>query len=216
MRKLLPLRRFRAALRDDGGIAMVEYALALPVLAAVSLYGMETANFVLANLRVSQMAAVTADNAGRVRDTIDETDVNELMIGAKLTGTSINFAENGRIILSDLEQRTDDTTKQWIRWQRCSGKLNVSSSYGTPTAMTASSMTAMGPTGNQIAAASGTAVMFVEVVYTYQPIVSNALLGPRTIRYTSAFNVRQRTAFPLTNTDGLGSGSISSCSTYSA
>lgn len=220
--------------RDDRGVAMTEFALVLPLLLLVGLVGAEVANFAIANLRVSQIAMTTADNAGRVRDAISEYDVNELFIGAKLMGEGIKFAEHGRIILSSIEPRTDapkttsvntgsgtvEMPNQWIRWQRCYGMKQSSSSYGMPrnaagTAITdgkevdgsttktdqvksvptngaSNTPTGMGPPSNQIGAGSGTAVMFVEVVYDYQPIIATSFLGNRTIRYTSAFNVRQR------------------------
>ena len=81
----------------------------------------------MAHLRVSNIAMLTADNAARVRDSIDEADVIELFTGAKMTGASINFAQNGRIILSSLEPTDGRTNRQWIRWQRCDGALNVAS-----------------------------------------------------------------------------------------
>jgi hypothetical protein len=105
----------------------------------------------------------------------------------------------------------------WIRWQRCAGKKAVTSSYGVQgDGMTNSSLQAMGPPDNQIAALPGTAVMFVEVVYDYQPIVSNRLLGNRTMRYVSAFNVRQRTDQTLKNGSSLPASNTSACNLYTA
>jgi len=238
-----PLRRhrFRAMARDlrrcDSGLALTEFAMSLPVLLALSLYGFETANLAIAHLRVSNIATLAADNAARVRDSIDEANVAELLTGAKMTGASINFAANGRIILTDFERTQNN--RQWIRWQRCDGALNVQSNYGRPktasngdivngtenlgtdrvTASTAPSspnnatLTEVGPPGRQIAAASGTAVMVVEVVYNYQPIVSERLFGPTQIRYESAYNVRQRNEHSLRN---AGRITPRSCNTFQA
>lgn len=210
-------RRFRAALRrSTSGVAMTEFAISLPVLLTLGLVGLETANYILAHLRISSIAVLTADNASRVRDSIDETDIAELFTGALMAGERISFAEHGRIILSDLEVAPSNGARQWIRWQRCAGSKTVRSSYGVPLASNgsairdgteatrpssdvASTMTAMGPAGNQIAAQPGTAVMVAEVIYDYQPIVSNNLLGPMQIKYVSAFNVRQRTDQVLKN-----------------
>lgn len=199
--------------RDESGLALVEFAITLPVFLTMGLMGLEVANFAIANLRISQIAMSTADNAGRVRDSISEYDVNELFIGSKIIGGRIKFAENGRIILSSLEPKTVLPAGQWIRWQRCYGMKNVASSYGVPTAMSASTMTAMGPTGKTVAASSGTAVMFVEVVYDYQPIVWSNLIGDREIRTTAAFNVRQRTDQVIKN-GGLPSNTWSTCDRY--
>jgi hypothetical protein len=207
------------------GLALTEFAFSLPILLALSLYGFETANLAIAHLRVSNIATLTADNAARVRDSIDEANIIEMMTGAKMTGSSIRFAQNGRIILTDFERHTNG--RQWIRWQRCDGALDVSSNYGRPknasngdivngteylqsdriTRSTAAqrsdpsyaTLTDVGPAGRQISAASGTAVMLVEVVYHYQPIVSESLFGPIQIRYESAFNVRQRNDHDLRN-----------------
>ncbi|RYF20943.1 MAG: pilus assembly protein [Oxalobacteraceae bacterium] len=131
--------------RDQHGVALIEFAVVTPVLLLLGLGGLELANYVAANLRLSQIAMTVADNAGRVRTSIDEADINELMIGAKKIGEPIGFAANGRIILSDLEQRTNATGgagaitaanpngyRQWIRWQRCAGAFKAVSSYGLP------------------------------------------------------------------------------------
>jgi hypothetical protein len=211
--------RFAARLRScESGLAFVEFALSLPVLVTLSLVGLETANLAMAHLRVSNIAMIAADNAARVRDSIDESNVIELLLGAKMTGDSIRFRQNGRIILSSIEPNTAGTggasTGQWIRWQRCDGAKNVASSYGPQgTGQTNSSLQAVGPAGNQISAASGTAVMLVEVVYDYQPLVSSSIFGARQIRYESAFNVRQRTNQALTN---LNSATPKNCTTFAA
>jgi hypothetical protein len=236
------LRRFAVSLRDcTSGLALTEFAISVPVLLTLGLFGLETANYAMAHLRVSNIAMMTADNAARIRDSIDEADVVELFTGAKMTGASINFAQNGRIILSDLEPGTG--TNQWIRWQRCDGALSytnpnanwrprtaagTASTNGTeiyltdrqtPNTATPSSpaatpaITSMGSGSNPITAASGTAVMVVEVVYNYQPIIPNSFLSGRQIIYESAFNVRQRTNQTLNN---VGRITPRSCNTFAA
>jgi hypothetical protein len=215
-------RAYRAATllarlrRDERGIQLVEFAISLPVLLTLGLGGIEVANFAIASIRCSQIAMTVADNAARVRTSIDEADINEVMVGAKLIGQGIKFADNGRIILSSLEQN-EGKTGQWIRWQRCSGKKAVTSSYGVEGAgRLDASLPGMGPAGNKIQALPGTAVMFVEVVYDYQPIVANRILGARTMQYTSAFNVRQRTDPTLKNASRLTTAQKSDCSIYRA
>jgi hypothetical protein len=217
----LPARSARLAARLRGcesGLAFLEFAMSLPVLVTLSLVGLETANLAMAHLRISNIAMLTADNAARVRDSIDEANVIEIMTGAKMTGDSIRFRQNGRIILSSVEPNTAGaggaSTGQWIRWQRCDGAKNTVSNYGPQgTGQTNSSLQAVGPAGNQIAATSGTAIMLVEVVYDYQPLVSSTIFGPRQIRYESAFNVRQRTNQAISN---LGNATPKNCSTFAA
>jgi hypothetical protein len=76
-----------------------------------------------------------------------------------------------------------------------------------------STMTAMGPVGRQIAAPSGTAVMVAEVVYRYRPLVSEKIIGQFLIRYTAAFNVRQRANHLIGN---VGKVTPWSCNRYTA
>ena len=200
----------------ESGLAFVEFALSLPVLTTLVLVGLETANLAMAHLRISNIAMLASDNASRVRDSIDEADVIELLTGAKMTGDSINFRNHGRIILSSIEPNTAGangaSTGQWIRWQRCDGAKVVTSNYGTQgTGQNNASLQAVGPAGNQISASSGTAIMLVEVVYDYQPLVSSTIFGARTIRYESAFNVRQRTNQAITNVNNV---TPKNCTTY--
>ena len=217
MRHATSLRRLARRLRrDERGVQLVEFAISLPVLLTLGLGGIEVANFAVASIRCSQISMMVADNAGRVRDSIDEADINEIMVGAKQMGSGVKFSQNGRIILSSVEQNAGKTG-QWIRWQRCAGAKVATSSYGVQDAgKSDASLQAIGPAGNQIAPLPGTAVMFVEVVYDYQPIVSNRILGGRVLRYTAAFNVRQRTDQALKNGGGLATSATSACSIYSA
>jgi len=214
-----PLKKLAA---DKSGLALIEFALSLPIVLSMGLGGLELANYAIATERVSQIAMTAADNAARVRSSIDEQDVNEVMAGAKFVGSSIKFSQNGRIILSSLEENAAKNG-QWIRWQRCAGAKNVGSSYGTEgEGETDSSLQGMGPdlpTPKKIAAVSGTAVMFVEVFYDYQPIVPMPMLGynGRTMHFTAAFNVRERTDQVLKDAKVIkGTNKSSSCAFYSA
>jgi hypothetical protein len=236
------LARFSGKLRGcTSGLALTEFAFALPILLTLSLFGIETANYAMAHLRVSNIAVMIADNAARVRDSIDESDIVEIFTGAKMAGSGISFAQNGRIILSDLEL-TPTGNNQWIRWQRCDGALNYTNpetrwrprtaagaaiTNGTEIyqadRQTANTTTPSSPLATPtyasmgstpaIAAQSGTAVMMVEVVYNYQPIIPNSFLSGRQIRYESAFNVRQRTDQTLRN---LGRIAPRSCNAFNA
>src|ERR1700754_1933499 len=106
MRFASPLRIVGQRFREDrSGVSLIEFALALPLILLVGCGGLEVANYIMTYQRISELAMTVADNAGRVRETIDETDVDGVMVGAKLIGGT-NFSSRGRIILSDLEQRT--------------------------------------------------------------------------------------------------------------
>jgi hypothetical protein len=236
------IARLRACRR---GSILVETGLAMPVVLLLGLGGVEACHYVLAVLRMNQIAYAVADNAGRVRHALDESDVNEIMIGAKLMGGA-DFAANGRVILSDLEQRTNTTGtggvgtitaanpngyRQWIRWQRCAGALAKTSTYGFPkdannnpvvnldsttnsdhgAVQTTSTIDGMGPAGQPISSSGGTAVMVVEIFYTYKPLVPVYAFGASTIHIFEAFNIRQRSDFTVYNAGSVTGTARSDC-----
>jgi len=188
------------------GLAIIEFALGLPVFLTLALGGMELANLASAHLRVSQIAMAVADNAARVDPSVDEFvdefDIYEVFAGAMVTGESIDFEANGRVILSSLQHNglADSDEGQVINWQRCMGDLTDGSLYGIEGAgRTDGSLKAgMGPIGKEIIADDGTAVMFVEVIYDYQQLIPGELFD-RQIRYETAFNVRSRNIFDISN-----------------
>ncbi len=183
--------------RDTSGLAMVEFALAMPVLLTAGLWGVETANFAVVNMRVSQLATHLADNASRVGDTstlqnrkIYEADINDILRGAHIQGGRLELFEHGRVIISSLEVLPDTEDKQYIHWQRCAGKQVWASSYGAQGDGLDGSMTGMGPEDRQVMAFDGEAVIFVELVYQYQPLVSDAFIASNNIHSIASFTVR--------------------------
>ena len=212
MAPLLSLERRtgRSLLRSERGAALIEFAYSLPVVLALGFGGLEAANLALAHVKTNQIAQSVADNAGRVSPTIDESDINEVFAGATQIGQSINFQANGRIVLSSLQDNGLSGAQhgQMINWQRCSGSLtSIAPAYGVQgKGKTDASLPAMGPTGRQIQSAVGTAVMFVEVTFQYQPLIPG--FPTRQIRYETAFNVRERVNQNITNTNSLA---VNSC-----
>lgn len=205
------LRRFAARLRrETSGLALLEFAMAFPVLLALAMYGIDTANLALTHLKLNQIALNLADNASRVgvNSTLSvqqmrEVDVNDILQGAKAQGASLNLTTNGRITLSSLERDSSDV--QRIHWQRCIGLKNTAtytSHYGTTTTTDGTTSTGnagtvtpsgMGESGSMVNApldtTKTTGVMFVEINYRYTPMFS-WLSGPSDLRYVASFIVR--------------------------
>ena len=183
--------RLAAIGRDTSATAIIEFAFMLPILVTVGLFGVEISNYAIVNTKMSQIALIVADTAARVRDSIDEADVNEVMLAAKLYGGGYNVTTNGRIILSSVERNSKGG--MYIRWQRCKGLKTLTSSYGAQgSGYDVATPTAIGPAGNQISAIDGAPIMFVELAYDYQPIFSSKLISNTVIKYTAAYTVRQR------------------------
>ncbi|MBB6426697.1 hypothetical protein [Sphingopyxis sp. JAI128] len=197
--RALPARLARRArlARDTRGTVIIEMAFAVPLLVLLGFGGLEMAYLTLANTRISQIGLSAADNASRIAagtslslPQIRELDINEVFTGVEEQARGLEFKKHGRIILSSLERNPEGG--QWIHWQRCYGDLKAASSYGLEgKGKTGTDFKGMGPEGREVTAAAGTAVMFVEIVYEYQPLAFGSWLGPRTIRSTAAFNIRE-------------------------
>lgn len=195
----------RRLARSRSGVAMVEFALTVPVLVLLGMGGAELANMTMAEMKVSEIALATADNASRlgqtdnssVAPTITEDDVDSVMQGANDAGAGIGLGNHGRVILSSLEKDAA-TGKQYIHWQRCYGAGTEKSRYGDDTTnngLNATPITGMGRADAQVQAPSTSqAVMYVEVYYDYQPLFgtmfTKLIHSPDTISKEAAFLVR--------------------------
>ncbi|MCJ2179454.1 TadE/TadG family type IV pilus assembly protein [Novosphingobium album (ex Hu et al. 2023)] len=198
--------------RDTGGVSLVELSLVLPILLSLGFYGTELAYMTMVNMQVSQIAVSVADNASRlgqsenssVTPTVTEAQVDSVMAGALVEGSSFDFSSNGRIILSSLEKDAS-SGDQYVHWQRCRGDLAADSAYGTAGTV----VSGMGPSDHLITASDGSAVMFVEVYYDYKPLFGTMFMGDTTFHREAAFIVRDDRNL----TPGVtGTGGQSSCS----
>ena len=211
-------RPWTSIFRDTRGLAMIEFAMVTPVLITLGLAGAEVTNMAIAQMRVNQISTSVSDNVARVRNSINEADVNEVLLSASILGGS-DFPANGRVVVSSVESngKTGADAGQYIRWQRCTGALNVAESqpkYGLQDkGKTNNSLQFMGTAPRKIAPAAGSALIFVEVTYKYQPLVSARFFGTPVLRSEAVYNVRERNDQTL----GSASGATASvCTTYAA
>jgi Flp pilus assembly protein TadG len=205
------VRAFRGA---TSGVALMEFALVLPVLITMSLTGAELTNYITTKMRVSQLALQLADDAARMGSgsqlqakTITETDINDLFTGAQLQSGELDLNTNGRIILSNLLPTANPNTAGTykIGWQRCYGaKTAHLSGYGTYNTASGINMTGMGPAGRQVTAQDDNATMFVEVFYTYKPLVGLGTLAPTTT-FTEIASMAVRDRRDLSDDSASGS-----------
>ncbi len=220
------MRRLKRALiglcHSTSGVAAVEFALGLPLLLTVGLWGAELGNLAVTHMRVSQLAMHIADNGSRIGDVsmlenlqIYESDINDLLLGANVQSGSIDLFEHGRVIISSLEvvPGTEDT--QYIHWQRCKGKRSFQSGYGPAGTGTDGSLVGMGSPGEEVSAGKDDAVIFVEVEYEYQPLISERFVSNRIIRSSAAFNVRDdRDLTQIYQRDAAAPDTVAGCNVF--
>lgn len=214
----LPRRFSRRLLGDRSGVAMIEFAFTAPLILGLGMLGTETAYLVITHLKVSQVAMQVADNASRVGSTdvvaarrVFESDINETLVGAEKLAEGIGIFQQGRVIISSLQQNAQNG--QWIAWQRCRGAMQWPSTFGEEGDGTnGNGFPGMGQPGREITASPGTAVMFVEVAYTYDALTPFEIFDNRVITYTAAFNIRDNRDLTRLFDDGAGAD----CNIFSA
>jgi Flp pilus assembly protein TadG len=204
--------------RSTLGIALVEFALLLPVLLGMGLVALDLANLALANMEVSQAALSLADNASRlgqtdnssVTPTVNEQDIDSIMSGALRQGESIDLRTKGRLILSSVEH-DDASGKQYIHWQRCAGAYAATSKYGNDTnknGLSGTPLTGVGEGANKLVVDSGSAIMVAEIYYRYEGLFGDTITPSREIHREAEFIIRDDRNL----TPGVtGSGGTSSC-----
>lgn len=178
-------------LSNETGNIITEFAFAAPILLVLTVGGMELAHFAITKMRIQQLALQVADNASRIGEgsllaalRINEANINDVFAGAEaqaddlkiyktyaeVIGNSSTTKGKGRIIISSLEP-TATPNRYKIGWQRCKGNLTTyTPQYGTHGQASGINMVGMGPTGRQVIAPSGSAVIFVEIRYRYEPL----------------------------------------------
>jgi hypothetical protein len=196
-----PSRFLRNLRRNQSGLALTEFAMSMPIFMGLGMYGTETAYRAVAQMQVSQAALALADNASRigqtgntaVQPTIQDSDIVEALVGTRLQTQSLDLLENGRVILSSLEVRRiaaeGNRPQQYIRWQRCKGMRNYTSAYADGVNTTDSEFTGVGPTGG-VRAIEGSAVMYVEIEYEYQPLFGDLFAEGIVMNQEAAFTIR--------------------------
>jgi hypothetical protein len=195
------VQKFRSLREDCSALAFIEFAYMLPIIMVLGLGGIELANLAVANMRVSQIALTAADNISRVKAEIPlgapqlrEVDINDSFEGARIQGGKLLLQQKARVIVSSLQQNAEGG--QWIAWQRCWGDKSDVSNYGVQgTGASGTGFPGMGPTANRITAEAGTAIIFAEIEYDYEPIALGLFwqnFGNRTIRKEASFYVRDR------------------------
>jgi Flp pilus assembly protein TadG len=197
-------RKLRRLCADLRGLAMIEFALAMPLLLIIGTCGIEYSWLALCNMRVSHAALDAADNATRIGSTnssgtaqlIYETEINDVLQGIRLEGANFNLLTQGRVTISSLESTQDSSGKwyQFLHWQRCAGTQSgtgYDSTYGVaPTDDSGLKVTSMGDASAPITAPQGYGLIFVEVNYLYQPLFASWVIAPRKLHYTASMIVR--------------------------
>lgn len=209
--------------RDRSGLALIEFAFTLPIFMGLGFYGVEISNLAITQMKMSQIALNMADNASRIgtlnatlgAKVISEQQINDVFQAAALQAGQAGLYKEGRTILSSLELNANGG--QTIRWQRCKGMLFDDSNYGAEgTGATGTSFPGLGPPGDKIRASAGTAVMYIELSYTYHPLFGSMFMDTTDLHQEAAYTVRDNREIGQTPIDNVSATRKSTCNKYDA
>lgn len=216
--------RFVSKLRHDrSGMALIEFAFTLPIFTGLGFYGIEVSNLAITQIKMSQVALNMADNASRIgtlnatlgAKVITEEQINDVFMAAALQSGAVGLYQDGRTILSSLEINAQGG--QTIMWQRCKGQQFDTPNYGAEgTGATGTGYQGMGPAGDTVQASAGTAVMYVELNYTYHPLFGSMFMEDRELHQEAAYTVRDNREIGKPPTNNVSASRKSTCDKFDA
>lgn len=204
------IARWHKLRSDESGVSMVEFALALPLLAMLGLGGLEYMNFVLANQKLERISSVTADTLARNTIAPSEKSFHDTFKSVDRVGRPFNVSTKGRTILTGvIGVNKDGTVVNKIVWQRCGGQLtSITSQIGSE--WTQSNDYGEGPDvtlPNNVVLQQNQMVVLAEVGYEYEPLINvRNLIGTAPdgiIRQKSMFVTRGQAIPNITPSSGL-------------
>ena len=195
------LRRFG---RADDGMAMVEFALALPMLLGLIFGALEMSNYIIANNTVQRLATASADMLSQTGvDTISTTEsqIYDMFYALDVSAKPLDMRKNGRIILTVIEGVTsggvvkNDFADDVYSQQFDGGYVAAAPLLGCHSTVSAPIYGRTLPLGE--------IMVHAQVSYQYQPLLPGAQLlsyfsVPKDITRTAVFRMRKR-EFNITN-----------------
>jgi Flp pilus assembly protein TadG len=162
-----------ALLRTRRAVAMLEFALALPLFLGFVLTAIEFGNYIMANNRVQRLAAMSADlvaQSGTGDIGIGEAQIYDLFSALDLTARPYDLRNDGRIVITGVRGTDTDnngTTENQILWQRFDGGYVIAPQVGCNKTVTTASL----PAGRRLPL--GEILFHVQVSYRYRPILTD-------------------------------------------
>lgn len=173
-------RNLQGVLRDEHGVAAVEFALALPMLAAMFLGGFEVNRYILVHQKVEKVTYTVADVVAQSQS-VTESQLDQIFVAAEEIMRPYDFGDDGVVIVTSVSKSGTETSK--VRWRYSGGgSLSRNSEVG------AVGGTASLPGGLTLNA--GDNVIIAEVYYRYHPVLEGTAVSESDIYKTAIFKPR--------------------------
>lgn len=165
--------------RDRRGTLAVEVAVAIPILLALVLTGIEVTRYVLLNQKIERTAVTMSDLVSQA-EVLTEAGLDNLFLATGYVMAPFDMGANGQIVVSSIS--TAGTSGPTIKWQRSFGGSAGGSAFGVQGGA------ATLPTGFVVR--PGESIIAAEAFYDFEPAFFDTLLDPVTLYSFAIFRPR--------------------------
>lgn len=180
------IKRLRRLWICRRGTALMEFALAAPVVILLSIGGSDFVIYLLLQQKLQNAAFNVADLAARDK-TLSVSQIDSIFTSVRHVSQPFDFESNGRAIVTGISASSNNNPR--VYWQRSgAGDYSAASRVGSV------GKTAAIPQGLSIA--TNETIIAAEIFYSYEPLFGLAL-SPQVIHRTAYFKPRLGTLHSL-------------------
>jgi len=165
--------------REQRGVAAIEFALILPILALLALGCFEVPRYVLLWQRLERASSGVSDLVAQADDPLTADQASDIMSAAKMLMQPYNIMRDGKIIITSVNNQTGGPGVN-NTWQIYCGNLNT----GTASHLgTANNPTTIGTTGlpTAISPTTDTEVLVTELFFKFTPVFKTYIYQSSTL-----------------------------------
>ncbi len=160
-------------IRNHRGLAMVEFALILPVMVLLTAGSFEVARYALITQKLDRIVATMSDLIARADETMSAAEVANLLLSAEHLAKPFDFNSDGMVILTSVVGRAGQAPL--IISQRTQGSVSGATSSIGADGGDATLPPSFVDVGSGETLADGESVIVAEIIYEYSPYLLDSL-----------------------------------------
>ncbi|MDA7949709.1 MAG: pilus assembly protein [Hyphomicrobiaceae bacterium] len=178
-------RTIKEALDDRSGVAVIEFALIMPVLIALYFGAVELSDAMTVDRRITAIASTSADLAAQAEE-LPSGEVGDIFDAASSIMQPYSADDVSIVLTSVVADEENNTTVDWSCSNGDEGAHPLGSAFTLPPNLTQ----------------PFTSVIVAEVTYTYNSFLSHFITTP--INMEETFYLRPRRSLTVALPDGCG------------
>ncbi len=187
----MSLRLLKRLIANRQGVAMIEFAFALPVMLILIIGVVEMGRLLLLEQKLAHVARTMADLVSQ-EGTLAASDFNNLFSAVRFVAEPFDMSEKGTVIVSSVSV-VNSSSPPVMNWQRAgAGSLSASSSIGQPGVDTPNLPA-------NFTVREGYTVIVAEAVFDFSPLFSSSIFPPHRINRIAWFRARRGALTDLEN-----------------